>query len=131
MIYSIFQNNNKSIFLIVSLISLICLSSCGLFSQNNSSEVFEPFQQIQNIPCESDSDCVLVNEACCGCNNGGKSIAIHFSQREAYNGALKSHCDRKPPTACKSWYRCQEFQTQCYQSQCVVNQNKNRNRKII
>ena len=77
MIYLTFQNNNKKYNLVFLIISFICLSSCGLFNQNNSgarSKVFDPFQFIENVPCDKDSDCALVNEGCCGCNAGESGV---------------------------------------------------------
>ena len=69
--------------------------------------------------CSTDSDCVLVNKDCCGCNAGGESIAINRSQENTYNSALKSRCSRDL-RACPAWYRCKEFKAQCLSSKCVA-----------
>ena len=126
MLYLKFQKNNikyKTILLFVLFINLICLSSCRFFNQNNSgtgSEVFDPLQFIQDIPCDRDSDCALVNKDCCGCHNGGNSISIHISQENFYNDALENYCSQRQPGACRYWYRCRDFQALCHNSQCVV-----------
>jgi hypothetical protein len=35
--------------------------------------------------CKNDADCELVNEACCGCNEGGKRIAVLKGQAPRRN----------------------------------------------
>lgn len=69
--------------------------------------------------CESDKDCVLVDKSCCGCQSGGKSIAIHKSLKGAHNKALKDRCEPLN-VVCAAWYRCGEFQAKCKNSRCVT-----------
>ena len=69
-------------------------------------------------PCQSDKDCVLVDADCCGCRDGGKSIAVHRTFQALYNLNLEKDCS--PAKRCLGWYRCDKFKAKCENSQCVV-----------
>ena len=77
-----------------------------------------------NSSCKTSADCVLVNKGCCGCGAGGESIAIPIAQKDSYNSQLKKHCleleKTRGPMACPQSYRCEEFQAECRNSQCVT-----------
>jgi hypothetical protein len=42
--------------------------------------------------CKADTDCVLVTDGCCGCNQGGKQRAVLAGARTAYEKRRKSLC---------------------------------------
>src|SRR5215813_9388426 len=42
--------------------------------------------------CKTDSDCVLVPDECCSCNQGGKQHAIPKKQKESYEKERKKRC---------------------------------------
>jgi hypothetical protein len=42
--------------------------------------------------CHADTDCVLVTDGCCGCNEGGKQRAVPVKARDAYEKKRKSIC---------------------------------------
>jgi hypothetical protein len=42
--------------------------------------------------CQADTDCVLVTDGCCGCNEGGKQRAIPKRARDAYEKKRKAIC---------------------------------------
>ena len=42
--------------------------------------------------CKTDSDCVLVEDDCCSCNQGGKARAIPKKQKDAYEKERKKRC---------------------------------------
>jgi hypothetical protein len=44
--------------------------------------------------CHMDSDCILVPDGCCGCNEGGKQRGIPAAARDGY--------EKKRKTACRS-----------------------------
>ena len=46
------------------------------------------------VQCHLDSDCALVPDGCCGCNEGGKQRAIPAAARDTY--------ERKRKTACRN-----------------------------
>ena len=93
---------NKNIFLVFVLL----LSSCGglsFFPSKKRTTVFDG-NPIDIMACQVDEDCVLVHADCCGCNSGGKSIAVHKSQQEAHNRDLRKQCSSHR-TICKSGLR--------------------------
>lgn len=71
-----------------------------------------------NGVCQTDSDCVLVDAGCCGCNAGGKSTAVHISRREAHNKRLLHQCPLHQ--MCQAAYLCNQFVAKCQNSQCVT-----------
>ena len=76
--------------------------------------------------CQADSDCVLVEESCCGCKSGGEYKAIHKSAEETYNQRFKERCSA-PNIICNMSFRlgCEAFKAKCENSHCVVkNDNK-------
>src|SRR5262245_26360685 len=42
--------------------------------------------------CKKDEDCVLVQDDCCSCNQGGKARVIPKKQKEAYEKDFKKRC---------------------------------------
>lgn len=42
--------------------------------------------------CKKDSDCVMVQDDCCSCNQGGKARAIPKKEKAAYEKDLKKRC---------------------------------------
>jgi hypothetical protein len=42
--------------------------------------------------CKKDTDCVLVPDDCCSCNQGGKARAIPKKQKDAYEKERKKRC---------------------------------------
>lgn len=106
------------------LFSFISIVSCSSFFNPDSSQRRgpDPLQPIiqANIPCSADSDCVLVSQDCCSCNNGGESIAIHKSQESDYNDKLREMCSTEPRQLCKTVYICERFHAECRNSQCFT-----------
>jgi hypothetical protein len=44
--------------------------------------------------CHEDTDCVLVTDGCCGCNEGGKQRAIPKKARENYEKKRQGICKK-------------------------------------
>ena len=42
--------------------------------------------------CQQNSDCVVVQNGCCGCNGGGKNIVINKGFLEKYNNKIEKEC---------------------------------------
>lgn len=128
MLYQKFQKNKyKATLFFISSICVIFLMSCGLFNQNaqaNLKDTPDISRSIEDVHCDRDSDCVLVDKDCCGRRSGGDSTAIHFSQEKAYNQALRNHCSTAPPTQCRTVYLCNNFQALCDRSRCVVEKSR-------
>jgi hypothetical protein len=45
-----------------------------------------------NADCKTDTDCVLVVDDCCSCEQGGKQRAIPKKQKDAYEKDRRKHC---------------------------------------
>jgi len=66
--------------------------------------------------CESDSDCTLVDENCCGCENGGSKKCINKEFEESWKSEL--NCEEKESIACPTVYLCDDLPSEC---ECVDN----------
>lgn len=42
--------------------------------------------------CKEDSECVIVQEGCCSCNNGGRNTAILKTDEQAWKTKLAGQC---------------------------------------
>lgn len=78
---------------------------------------FSQTNQFSGTACSTDADCVLVNSDCCGCKNGGVSIAVHRSQQSSHNFQWQQRCGNYT-RPCHMKYRC--GQARCHNSQCVM-----------
>ena len=88
--------------------------SNGGFSGSSSDKLLSD----GSTSCNTADDCVLVSVDCCGCSHGGGATAVHKSQKDDHNNALKARCWH--PGACTAWYRCLEYEVLCQNSQCVA-----------
>ena len=94
------------------------------FSIEKPASVYFTQTDLVNLACKTDSDCVLVDAHCCGCANGGESIAIHKSQKNSYMSQLKKYCSRLDLYSCLAEYRCDYFKAKCMNFQCVTSKQK-------
>ena len=97
---------------------ILLLSSCGLpfFSGKEK----QP-PKVDTVPCQADEDCVLVKANCCGCNSGGKSVAIHKSKQESYERDLKKYCSANESMLCPTVYNCDIlYKARCEDSKCIT-----------
>ena len=105
----------------ICLVFILLFSSCGglsFFFEKKRTTVSDG-NPVDTIACQVDEDCVLVHADCCGCNSGGKSIAVHKSQQEAHNRDLRKQCSSHR-TMCKKVYLCDKLQISCENSECVA-----------
>ena len=74
-------------------------------------------QCISFFDCTVDEDCVKIQEGCCPCNDGGKSIAINRN----YTDQWKERLQCEPNTACPMVYLCNGLQLPaCIDGQCQL-----------
>ncbi|MEF8846883.1 MAG: peptidoglycan-binding domain-containing protein [Candidatus Paceibacterota bacterium] len=66
--------------------------------------------------CDTDDDCTLVNENCCGCENGGGKKCINKEFEESWKSEL--NCEEKEDIACPMVYLCDDLPSGC---ECVDN----------
>lgn len=68
--------------------------------------------------CNADTDCVLVNRGCCGCDYGEGDFAIHKSQKADH---IRNIRDTRESCICTMQIRdCTNYQAQCRNSKCVA-----------
>ena len=102
------------------LIFILLLSGCGWLSSFQDERA--PSQpKVDSISCQADTDCVLVSANCCSCNSGGKSIAVHKSQKETYDRDLKKYCAASASNICATVYNCEiTYKAKCENSKCIT-----------
>ena len=80
-----------------------------------------PAPELGPMSCQSDTDCVLVKADCCSCGSGGGSIAVHKSQKEAFNRDLEKRCSTEKFRICLDENLCGViYKAKCEDSKCVV-----------
>lgn len=76
--------------LIATLLTIIALLSGGSFLAEAKRARKAP--AADTADCKKDTDCVVVPDDCCSCNQGGKQHAIPKKEKEAYEKARKKRC---------------------------------------
>ena len=100
---------------------IFLLFSCEGLPFFSGKEKVSPAPKVDPVSCQADTDCVLVSANCCSCNNGGKSIAIHKSQKESYNRDLEKYCSARENTMCLTVYNCGiTYSARCEDSKCIT-----------
>jgi len=72
----------KKLFLYLLLISF--LFGCADGASDTSAEI--------SLDCSQDSDCVLVNEGCCGCSYGGNRTSVNINSEDVWGESLVEEC---------------------------------------
>ena len=52
----------------------------------------EPKPEAEWLVCATDADCATFKDGCCGCNEGGKALAIAKKNLDDYEGLLAFEC---------------------------------------
>lgn len=73
-------------------------------------------EPISLTSCTIDSDCTLVQEGCCSCNMGGKTIAINKRYEKEWNENITKNCPQD--TVCIALYNCFNYQARCIEKRC-------------
>lgn len=70
--------------------------------------------------CKTDADCVLIDETCCGCNQGGKKIAVNKTHADNLKITRKDSCLQ---TVCMQMISndpsCKQHHAKCVDNNCV------------
>lgn len=88
-------------------------AACTSPKQTSTGEPLPPSKLAPYQACQTDSDCVWVQNGCCDCANGGEDIAIARNQEAAFRAQFScqgvgcTEVDREPAcgtgsVACKS-----------------------------
>lgn len=100
----------------------LILNCSGGFSPGQGKQLPPDGKKYSSVPCQKDTDCVLVKANCCHCSNGGKSIAVHKSQQEAYNRDIENYCSSiRGNNICLTVYNCDiSYRPRCENSICIT-----------
>jgi hypothetical protein len=72
--------------------------------------------------CETDSDCVLITDGCCGCNEGGKQKAVPKRDSEKLEKKRKSSCKQTMCTMVISQDASCSARAVCKERTCALGQ---------
>lgn len=115
-------------FIVISGVVLIAIGFFAFISLKSTDDVQKPDNSSQDLDpseeelyaCESDSDCLMVNGDCCGCELGGSSIAINAKYADYWNKKLVPECKEfSCPDITPEDIRC-DFFPQCLKNKCSV-----------
>lgn len=71
--------------------------------------------------CDRDSDCVHANGGCCGCADGGPSVAVRATARDAYAAQLEAGCHvRCRPVAAETQHVSCSMRPACRDGRCKL-----------
>ncbi len=71
--------------------------------------------------CETDADCTLTDNGCCGCSEGGEQTAINLVYEEDWLDELSNNCDDK---VCSQEDNCVSGAAVCENNICVFKEKK-------
>jgi hypothetical protein len=72
--------------------------------------------------CHDDTDCVLVTDGCCGCNEGGKQRALPKKAREGYEKKRQAICKKTMCPQLMSEDKTCEARAVCKDKVCALSQ---------
>jgi hypothetical protein len=72
--------------------------------------------------CHDDTDCVLVSEGCCGCNEGGKQRAVPKKARDGYEKKRQAMCKKTMCPQLMSEDKTCEARAVCKDKMCALSQ---------
>ena len=70
--------------------------------------------------CHEDTDCVLVTDGCCGCNEGGKQKAIPKRARDNYEKKRHAICKKTMCPQLMSEHQTCEARAVCKEKACAL-----------
>ena len=83
----------RPVLLAGSVVALIVALLLGLRLEAQAKKAHKPkAAPAAAADCKADTDCVLVPDDCCSCNQGGKQRAIPKKQKDSYEKDRKKRC---------------------------------------
>lgn len=73
--------------LFVALFAFFAFTISVAFADSN------PPSSSTGVLCKTDDECVIVQDGCCSCKNGGKNTAILKTEQQAWQAKLSSECE--------------------------------------
>lgn len=75
---------------------------------------------VDTAECHEDTDCVLVTDGCCGCNEGGKQRAIPKKARDGYEKKRQGICKKTMCPQLMSEDQSCEARAVCKEKTCAL-----------
>ena len=82
----------------------------------------KPKKAAEMAECQEDTDCVLVTDGCCGCNEGGKQRAIPKKARDGYEKKRQGICKKTMCPQLMSEDQSCEGRAVCKEKTCALGQ---------
>jgi hypothetical protein len=70
--------------------------------------------------CNVDSDCIIVQSDCCGCNQGGKADTIHQKHKESWEKTVRIKCEGTLCTQAISNHWSCFAEAECIKNKCTL-----------
>lgn len=104
------------IVLVLLIVPVIVVRQSDRF--NRVADISQP-EVIEDVyVCTTDSDCVIVRNDCCGCENGGSSTSINKEYKSAWDAEKALACQ---DIACLTVYMCEEgMKPSCVDNKCTI-----------
>lgn len=108
----------------------VCALILGVMFFNGQKPAAQTLVEIQEIPgrntniraCETNDDCIGVDEGCCSCDQGGKRTAINRKYYSHYLETKNDSCFFAPcPQAVSTDSSCHGDRPQCISGLCQMN----------
>ena len=115
--------------IILLIVIVIFISGCKIQEEDTKLKLKDkPFEKPlddENIiyACQKDDDCISISTGCCGCNAGGKAIAINKNYQSYWNNKFLNLCTRVLCTAVMSNDWTCFAQLKCVESKCQLIKN--------
>ena len=100
---------------------IICITVFVLFSQTSQAENINPLptEAVKEYQvCAEDSDCVVAQNGCCDCANGGEDVAINKNKK--VNFLAQFSCEAIMCTQLARIPGCGKEEVECAQGLCKL-----------
>ena len=100
--------------------AIVCSIALSLGCSHSAPATSNSTPATGSASCSSDADCVAVKADCCGCNQGGKAIAILAASKAAYEANQAKTCaDTMCPQVMSNDPSCSML-AKCNAGQCTL-----------
>lgn len=109
----------KQLLLILSLSCALASMPTDVLADSPKKDRTKPISAVDLLRynlCVNDRDCIVANNGCCDCANGGEDVAINKNAAERFKGLFD--CDRTPCTLRAAVPACGSGVVSCIEGRC-------------
>lgn len=115
---------------IAGILFTLCFLILGVMFYHGQKPAAQTLVEVQETPgpgvnirsCQTDQDCIGVDDGCCGCKAGGKKTAINRKYYSHYLGQIEDSCFLARCPAGESTHQtCGRVQSECINNICQLN----------